>query len=126
MMMRRTLLATLICLTAQTAMAADARFSDGAGRWVCQPAQPEWPQVLIDYTEDAYRRCDQNTCVTYPLDELTLENSRIHIRFAPHGDFETGDTGGKYREVIVLAGNEIETHGVCSFRGLEDIYDPRP
>lgn len=125
-MIKISLLATVICLAAQTALAADPRFSDAAGRWVCHPDQPEWPQVLIDFTEDAYRRCDQNTCVSYPLDKLALENSRIHIQFAPHGDFESADTGGEYRELIVLAGTGIETSGMCTFRGLEDIYDPRP
>lgn len=124
--MRFFYLATVICLSAQTAMAADARFSDGTGRWVCQPDRPEWPQVLIDFTEDAYRRCDQNTCVSYSLEEIALENDRIHIQFAPHAGFESGNTGGRYRELIVLAGIEIETNGSCAFRGFGDVYDPRP
>lgn len=122
--MRLSLLATVLCLSVQTAMAADARLSDGAGRWVCQPDRPEWPQILIDFTEDAYRRCDQNTCVTYPLEAAVLDNGRFHIHFAPHADFETTNAGGLYRELIVLGGNRVETTGVCAFRGLEDVYGP--
>jgi len=120
------LLAATLCLMIQPALASEARLSDGVGRWVCQPDRPAWPQVLIDFADDAYRRCDQSTCVTYPLGSPTLEDGMVHIQFAPNGGFDTADTGGRYREMIVLSEQTIETTGRCDFRGLADVYDPRP
>lgn len=120
------LLAVSLCLMVTPSLAGQARFTDAAGRWVCQPDQAAWPQVLIDFTEDAYRRCDQNTCVTYKLGTPTATDGMFRIRFSPGGDFETADTGGPYRETIVVAGQTIRTTGHCAFRGVADIYEPRP
>lgn len=114
---------------AQAAIADDPRLTDMSGRWVCQPDNPAWPQLLIDFTEEAYRRCDQNTCVTYGIESLQTdagsEHDIVHIRFAENGELETRDLGGTYRETLILTGAIIETTGSCQYRGLEDIYDPR-
>lgn len=120
------LLAAMLCTTIQPALASEARLSDFAGRWVCQPDQAAWPQVLLDFADDAYRRCDQNTCVTYPLGIPMIKDGMAHVRFAPNGDFKTTNTGGPYRETIVLSGQVVETSGHCEFRDLDDVYEPRP
>jgi hypothetical protein len=127
MMMKKKnlLLATVFCLSAQTALASDPRLSDATGRWVCQPDQAAWPQVLIDFEDDAYRRCDQNTCVTYALGNPAHKDGMVHIQFAPNGGFDTSDAGGRYIERIDQSGKISETTGTFAFRGLADIYNPR-
>lgn len=117
------LLATVFCLSAQTVLASDAGLSDATGRWVCQPDQAGWPQVLIDFAEDAYRRCDQNTCVTYPLGNPVHKDGMVHIQFAPNGGFDTSNAGGRYVERIDQSGTISRTAGICTFRGLADVYN---
>ncbi len=124
-MLRVFVIAATVAFSAQTALAADARLNDGAGRWVCQPDKADWPQVLIDFTEDAYRRCDQNTCVTYSIGTVHLDDMTARIEFAPHATFKTANSGGSYQETIKIAGATLQTSGVCAYRGLEDIYDPK-
>jgi hypothetical protein len=71
-----------VVFVAQAALADEARLSECSGRWVCQPDNAAWPQVLIDFTEDAYRRCDQNTCVTCSIGTVHLDDMTAWIECA--------------------------------------------
>jgi len=39
--------------------------------------------------------------------------------------FRTGDTGGPYRETLMIAGTVLKTSGTCAYQGFEDVYDPK-
>lgn len=113
----------------QVALAETGRLTEQSGRWVCHPTSPAWPQILIDFTEKAYRRCDQNTCVTYPLHEIRPgtdgNSSTVEVRFGAQGRLITGDYGGAYQEHLVNAGMTTRTMGHCGYRGHGDIYEPQ-
>lgn len=113
----------------QAAVADTTRLTEKSGRWVCQPDNPAWPQVLIDFSEDAYRRCDQNTCVTYEIRDLQADTSgasqTVQILFGESSHMTTEDRGGVYRERLERAGMTTKTTGVCAYRGDGDIYEPQ-
>jgi hypothetical protein len=117
------LIAGLLCLSAQAVLAETGHFADASGRWVCKPDQPHWPQILIDFTDKAYRRCDQNTCVSYDIESLQIENSAAIIGFAPRAVLKTGETGGTYRETMYLGDQVTEITGFCAFRADSEVYD---
>ena len=85
-------------------------------------SNPSSPQILIDFEEDAYRRCDQNTCVTYPIVSIVAEGGEVTVRFAPGAVLRTRHQGGPYREQMPVIGSNLVTIGACAFRGTDDVY----
>lgn len=123
-MIRFLTMAVAAVLFAGPAAADAARLSDMQGRWVCTPENKTWPQLLIDHEEAVYRRCDQNTCVTYPITGIQMDGERVTVGFAPGSALHTLDQGGAYRETMQVAETRLETSGNCAFRGTDDIYPP--
>lgn len=128
-MLKPVLISLSVVMVVQAAVADTSRLTEKSGRWVCHPDDAAWPQVLIDFTEDAYRRCDQNTCVTYAIHNLHSDidgtSDAVRIQFGENGQMTTDDHGGAYWERLVRAGMTTETTGVCAFRGDGDFYEPR-
>lgn len=121
--MRRPLSIVLVLLLSAGAVQAGTQgLTDRNGRWICTPANPAWPQVLIDFEEDAYRRCDQNTCVTYPIMNISADEGGVRINFSHDAALRTQDAGGPYRESMTVAGTALVTTGQCAFHGTGDIY----
>jgi len=65
--MHRSLILLSVWLVAPQVALAAPLLSVQQGRWVCLLDDQSAPQVLVDFTENVYRRCDQNTCVTYDI-----------------------------------------------------------
>ena len=121
--MRRFITITIATLLSFQAVYADAAsLMDRTGRWICEPDNPVWPQILIDFEEDAYRRCDQNTCVTYPIVSIVAEGGEVTVRFAPGAVLRTRHQGGPYREQMPVIGSTLVKIGACAFRGTDDVY----
>ena len=58
-------------LFAEVAFAAS--FAEPVGRWSCKPVQPVAPLIEIDFDEHEYRRCDQNICSSYDLNDASVQ-----------------------------------------------------
>ncbi|MBO6781817.1 MAG: hypothetical protein JJ899_00830 [Alphaproteobacteria bacterium] len=123
-MLKAVALAAAGILVAQNALADTVLLSDRQGRWLCLPDDPAWPQILIDFEEDAYRRCDQNTCVSYLIGKIEKSDDKTRLSFSAKAQIELPDAGGPYREVTAFAGAPMLTRGQCAFHGLSDLYDP--
>ena len=128
-MLKAFILSLAYVTVGQAALAETVRLTEQSGRWVCQPDSPGWPQILIDFTEKAYRCCDQNTCVTYPLREIRYgtdnDSAAVLVRFGEQGRLIKGEYGGAYQEHLVSAGMTTRTTGNCAYRGHGDIYEPQ-
>ncbi len=120
----RIAIAVAIVFSIQSVAAETSRISDRIGRWICEPDNPAWPQVLVDFEESAYRRCDQNTCVSYPIPNIEQHTDAVVLAFAPGAFMRVPDTGGRYRETLSTSGQLMHMRGQCAYRGTSDIPDP--
>ncbi len=123
----RILVFSLAVLFAVTTVAAAApSLSVQQGRWVCLPDDQVSPQVLVDFEENAYRRCDQNTCVSYDILAVRPQADSIELTFAPGAIMRTDNDGGRYTETLTRSGTAITSSGTCTFRGdatEPDVFD---
>ena len=81
--MRLIVLSLAILLAATSIAAAAPSLAAQEGRWVCLPDDQTAPQVLVDFEENVYRRCDQNTCTNYDILTVQRDAKTTEISFAP-------------------------------------------
>jgi len=113
----RTASLSLAVLLAAATTAAAASLAAQEGRWVCLPDDPAAPQVMVDFEERLYRRCDQNTCASYDILSVRHHAGATEIAFAPGAILHADDAGARYREIRVTGGATITASGGCTFRG---------
>lgn len=114
----RAILFTLLSLLATTpAAAAGPSLAAQDGRWVCLPDDPAAPQVLVDFEENAYRRCDQNTCTSYDIQSVRRHGAVTEILFAPDSRLRAIDTGGQFTELRKAGDAIVVSTGTCAHRG---------
>ena len=120
----RTMIAISFLLTARlvATAAADPALTDASGQWYCLPDDPSQPQVQIDFTEDAYRRCDQYICSIYDLSPVEQAGDFVRITFGDVGVMEASPDGARYVETVSVGGANIVNRGSCEFRSLDDLY----
>ncbi len=105
-------------LFAATSIAAAApSLAAQEGSWVCLPDDQISPQVLVDFEENVYRRCDQNTCASYDILSVRRTDEATEISFAPGAIMRADDDGGRYTEFRTTGGATITSSGGCTFRG---------
>jgi hypothetical protein len=114
--MIRAFLPALVLLFAATPAFA-VSVADATGRWICRPADPAWPQILIDHTEDAYRRCDQNTCVTFEIASIEADTARVTVHFGAGNHLAVASDGADYFETLRIGDAIVHTSGACAFNG---------
>ena len=114
--MRRILFILAMFLAFLTAAGATPQLSSQTGRWVCLPDSEVAPQVLVDFEEKAYRRCDQNTCVSYDILAVRRHGDLTEIAFAPDAVMRAADDGARYSEVLQRGETTLITSGACTFR----------
>lgn len=116
----RLILLSLTLLFAATSIAAAApSLAAQEGSWVCLPDDQSAPQVLVDFEENVYRRCDQNTCSQYDILAVRRASDTTEISFAPGAMLRADDGGNRYTEIRITGGKTITASGACTFRGLE-------
>jgi hypothetical protein len=116
----RLILLFFVLLFAATVSAADApSLVAQQGRWVCLPDDQTAPQVLVDFEENVYRRCDQNTCVSYDILAVRPHAESTEVSFAPGAIMRADDDGSRYTEILTRGGATITSSGSCTFRGNE-------
>ena len=105
-------------LFAEVAFAAS--FAEPVGRWSCKPVQPVAPLIEIDFDEHEYRRCDQNICSSYDLNDasvqLVLTATGIGIDFGPLSRFTADLAGTAFSETVVRGTTSYVATGSCEFR----------
>ena len=117
--MRTLLVAMALLLAFPSPTSAAPALADRDGSWVCLPDEQTAPQVLIDFTENIYRRCDQNTCSLYDIVVVRQEGEVVEISFAAHARLRADNAGGRYTETLKFGETTITSSGSCSFRGNE-------
>lgn len=115
--MRLIFLALAMLLTATSIAAAAPSLAAQEGRWVCLPDEQTAPQVLVDFEENVYRRCDQNTCVSYDILAVRPHSEATEVSFAPGAIMRADDDGSRYTEFLTAGGATITSSGGCTFRG---------
>jgi hypothetical protein len=101
-------------------------FDDAAGRWLCRPTDPLWPQILVDFEEDAYRRCDQNTCVSYVIAAFETGPDATTIRFGGDANLVVRRDGSAYFETLFVGDGTVHRRGACEHLEPGAVYDARP
>ena len=112
--LKRSLVGCLL-LTGGLALAAPS-LAERMGRWVCLPDDPAAPQILVDFEEGVYRRCDQNICSQYDILSVRRLPEATEVAFAPGAMLRTGDAGGRYTETRITGGATLTMAGMCSFQ----------
>jgi len=116
----RLIILSLTLLFAATAIAAAApSLAAQEGSWVCLPDDQTAPQVLVDFEENVYRRCDQNTCSSYDILAVRPHPDATEISFSPGAHMRADDDGARYTESVTRGGATITSSGSCTFRGLD-------
>lgn len=115
--MRMILLSLAMLFAAIASAAAAPSLAAQQGRWVCLPDDQTAPQVLVDFEENVYRRCDQNTCVSYDILAVRPDREATEVSFAPDAHMHADDGGGRYTEFLTLGNATITSSGSCTFRG---------
>jgi len=116
----RLIVLSLTLLFAATAIAAAApSLAAQEGSWICLPDDQTAPQVLVDFEENVYRRCDQNTCSSYDILAVRRLPDATEISFAPGAILRADDGGSRYTEIRTTGGATITSSGGCTFRGNE-------
>lgn len=120
----RAMIAISVLITARlvASAAADPAITDASGQWFCQPDDPRHPQIQIDFIEDAYRRCDQHICSTYPLSPVEALGQDIRITFGDVGILDARANGARYTETVTVGTSRIVSRGSCAFRSLDELY----
>lgn len=118
----RLFLSSLVIALAASPLAAAPSLTAQLGRWVCLPDDRTAPQVLVDFEERVYRRCDQNTCTTYDILAVRPAGDALEIAFAPQAYMRVSDDGARYHERMTVGDTIVRTAGSCRFRG--DAPDP--
>ncbi len=114
--MRLFFLSLALLVAATVAAAAAPSLAAQQGRWVCLPDDQAAPQVLVDFEENVYRRCDQNTCVSYDILAVRPKANSTEVAFAPGAVMRADDNGGRYTETLIRGGTPITSSGTCAFR----------
>ncbi len=78
---------------------------------------------MIDFAENVYRRCDQNTCSSYDILEVQRHRDMTAISFAPGAVMRADDDGGRYTEYRKTGDAIVTSSGGCSFRGDQPVPD---
>lgn len=117
--MRLIILSLTILIAATSIAAATPSLAAQEGRWVCLPDDQTAPQVLVDFEENIYRRCDQNTCTSYDILSVRRHPEATEVSFAPGAILRADDDGARYTEILNRGGSTITSTGSCSFRGNE-------
>jgi hypothetical protein len=117
--MRFILLSFAILLAATSIAAAAPSLAAQEGSWVCLPDDRTAPQVLVDFEENVYRRCDQNTCSSYDILAVRRHADTTEISYAPGAVMRADDDGSRYTEIRSTGAATITSSGTCSFRGQE-------
>ncbi len=116
----RSIFLSLAMLFAATSIAAAApSLAAQEGSWICLPDDQTAPQVLVDFEENVYRRCDQNTCSSYDILAVRRHPDATEISFAPGAVLRADDDGSRYTEIRTTGGATITSSGGCTFRGQE-------
>lgn len=101
-----------------------APFDAADGQWLCLPDAPHWPQILVDFEENAYRRCDQNTCTSYDIAAFEPGRETVTVVFGAGARFTVRRDGDAYLETIRIGANESHTRGACTLRDSDEPYTP--
>ena len=115
--MRLIFLSLALLVAATVAAAAAPSLAAQQGRWVCLPDDQTAPQVLVDFEEKMYRRCDQNTCVSYDILAVRPKADSTEVAFAPGAVMWSDDNGGRYTETLTRGGTPNTSSGTCAYRG---------
>lgn len=114
------ILASVIVSFALTAPALAQSFSQQDGRWACRPDQGYVPQVLVDFDEGLYRRCDESTCTEYHILSATGDgNGKVRIAFTKASYFEADTAGVEFAEFLTVGPRTIVSRGSCEFMGSD-------
>ncbi|MDA0653285.1 MAG: hypothetical protein O3C49_08425, partial [Proteobacteria bacterium] len=109
---------SLILFFAATSIAAAApSLAAREGQWVCLPDDDTAPQVLGDFEENIYRRCDQYSCSQYDILGVRQLPEATEVAFASGAILSADDDGGRYTETLDFGDTAISASGTCSFRG---------
>ncbi len=79
-------------------------------------------RAVVDFEDKVYRRCDQNTCVSYDILFVRPHAESTEVSFAPSAIMRADDDGSRYTETLTIGGTPITSSGTCAFRG----GDPEP
>lgn len=109
---------SIVFVLSSAAVAAPSLFAQ-EGKWVCLPDDSLAPQVLIDFEENVYRRCDQNTCSLYDILDVQRQAAGTVVSFAPGASLVVPNSGGRYTESLTLGASKITSTGECSFQNIE-------
>ena len=115
--MRLILFSFALLFASTVAAMAGPSLAAQQGRWVCLPDDQIAPQVLVDFEENVYRRCDQNTCASYDILAVRPGREATEISFAPGAIMRADDNGSRYTETLIRGGTAITSSGSCTFRG---------
>ena len=114
----RSIFLSLAILFAATSIAAAApSLAAQEGSWICLPDDRTAPQLLVDFEENVYRRCDQNTCASYDILAVRRYRDATEVSFAPGAVMRADDDGSRYTEIRTIGGATITSSGACTFRG---------
>ena len=117
--MRMILLSLAMLMVATSVAMAAPSLAAQEGSWICLSDDPIAPQVLVDFEENIYRRCDQNTCSLYDILGVRRHRNTTEVSFAPGASMRADDDGSRYTETLVLGNAMITSSGECTFRGKE-------
>ncbi len=98
--MRLIFLSFALLLAAVSTASGAPSLAAQEGQWVCLPDDQTAPQIMVDFEERVYRRCDQNTCSLYDIVGVHRRDAATEIAFAPGALLRTGDSGGRYIETL--------------------------
>ncbi len=116
----RLIVLSLAMLFAATSIAAAApSLAAQEGSWICLPDDQIAPQVLVDFEENIYRRCDQNTCSQYDILGVQRYPDATEVSFAPGAIMRADDDGSRYTETVSFGNLTITSSGACTFRSSE-------
>ncbi len=114
-----TVVSVLILSRFVATAAADPAISDASGLWNCLLDRSGQPQIQIDFTEMAYRRCDQHICSTYDLAPVEAVDTNVRIVFGGIGTFVASVDGQRYTETVTVGEARVVNHGHCEHRAAD-------